>query len=254
MQRVAIVCMFLSLTFAGAARQASADARLAPTPPTIDGIVTAGEWDFAEVEFDTGARPNGAGNSGAWDLSGARGRFGWDSSNVYGLIEAYPNTGTPSPGESANGPFDQINWEVYINAVGFPAALFLDSTSGDNNHPGSTVAFGTTDPVDTGNPLARMVIEIAVPINTIIDSTGGTLPNPHTFDPAGGDFLEYRLATSDPDSAGGFDSRDQTDGWIIEPPETGGGYRSLTFVPEPSTLFVLLVAAAICACRRRGRS
>lgn len=234
-------------------RDAGAAALFAGTAPTIDGTVSPGEWDFADVEFDSGARPNGASNLGAWDLSGAKGRFGWDATNLYGLIEAYPNTGTPSPGENANGPFDQMNWEVYINSAGFPAAAFLDTTSGDNNHPGSTAAFGTTDPVDTGNPLARMVIEFSMPINTIIDSTGGTLPNPHTFDPST-DFLEYRLRTTDPDSAGGFDTRDQTMGWLVEPLETGGGYRRLNFVPEPACLTLIglggLAAAAFLRRRR----
>ena len=198
--------------------------------PTLDGIVSAGEWDSIPVAFDTGERPNGG--AGNWDLSGARGRFAWDDTNWYGLVEAYPNTGTPSPGENANGPFDQINFESYINALGWPAAVFLDSTAGDNNHPGSTVVFGTTDWVDTGNSLARMVIEFSVPINTIVDATGGNLPNPYTFDPTSGDFLEYRVRTTDPDSSGGFDSRDQTAGWIVEPPVTSGAWRKMEFAQQ----------------------
>ena len=54
---------------------------------TLDGVVSPGEWDIIPVAFDTGARPNGGG--GDWNLSGARGRFAWDSTNWYGLIEAY---------------------------------------------------------------------------------------------------------------------------------------------------------------------
>jgi len=211
---VAIIASLIPL--AGKAR---AEAKFAATAPTIDGIVSTGEWDFAETEFDTGPRPI-VDNPGGWDNSGAKGTFAFDCTNVYGLIEAYPNTGTCGA-TNENGIFDNLNWEVFINAVGGTAA-FLDTTFGDpNNVPGSTAAFGTIDPFCPGP--ARMVIEFSVPIASIVD--GAT-----TFDPSS-DFLEYRLRTTDPDTAGGFDTRDQTLGWVIEPPETSGGFRRLNFGP-----------------------
>jgi len=201
-----------------------ADALKTAAAPTVNGVVSPGEWDSAQVEFDTGPRPCEPANPGGWDLSGAKGRFLWDDTNVYGLVEAYPNT--CGLGANPNGPFDQMNWEVYINALGWPAAVFLDTTFPNNNHPGSTVVFSAD----------RMVIEFSVPIATIIDNTGGNLPNPYTFNPSGGDFLEYRLRTTDPDAAGGFDSRDQTLGWVVEPLETGGGWRRLDFASPPPTI------------------
>ncbi len=228
------------------------------TAPTIDGIVSFGEWDNAQIEFDTGPRPCEPPNPGGWDLSGAKGRFLWDNTNLYGLVEAYPNT--CGVGANPNGPFDQMNWEVYINALGWPAAVFLDTTSPNNNHPGSTVVFSAD----------RMVIEFSIPIATIIDNTGGNLPSPYTFNPSTGDFLEYRLRTSDPDSAGGFDSRDQTLGWVVEPPETSGGFRRLDFTTLPMVgggevypvnklgistpwlaLFAVIIAGAIVSIRYR---
>ena len=240
--------LLTAFLFLGAV-QAPGAAVYASVAPTIDGVVGSGEWDFAQVEFDTGPRPNGGG--GDWNLSGARGRFAWDTTNVYGLVEAYPNTG--GMGENANGPFDGINWEVYINGLGYPAAVFLDDSSPMNNHPGSTVVFGTVDPV---SGLARMVIEFSVPIATIIDSTGGNLPNPYTFDPLSGDFLEYRLRTTDPDSSGGFDTRDFSATWVVEPPETSGGYRRLDFItPEPGTFGLVGggLLGLVAAVRRRRR-
>lgn len=187
----------LLVSVGGPTRPAYAAAVFTDTPPVVDGMVSAGEWDFAQVEFDTGARPDPNGTGDPAELAGARGRFGWDNSNIYGLTEAYPNTG--GMGNNANGPFDNMNWEVYINALGFPAAVFLDTTAADNNHAGSTVAFGTIDPV---SGLARMVIEFSVPITTIIDSTGVTfrrrtrlIPRPISWS------IDWRLRIPTPQAA-----------------------------------------------------
>ncbi len=240
------------LLFTSAPSELQAAVVFASDAPTIDGAISPEEWDAALVEFDTGPRDCEPSNPGAWNLSGATARFLWDGTNIYGLVEAYPNT--CGGGANPNGPFDEMNWEVYINAFGFPAAAFLDSTAGDNNHPGSAVVF-------SGD---RMLFEMSVPIATVIDSTGGNLPNPYTFDPFGGDFLEYRMRMTDPDSAGGFDTRDQTTGWIVEPPETGGGYRRLDFLEEVfepraiptfgvaglAALAMVLVFSALIAMRR----
>ncbi len=197
--------------------------------PTIDGIITAGEWDIAEVEFETGPSDCGA---SAWNLSGAKGRFLWDATNLYGVIEAYPNI--CGPGANPDGPFDNMNWEAYINANGWPAAMFLDTTSGAGcNHAGASCIF-------SGD---RMVLELSVPIASIIDNTStcpGSLncPNPYTFNPAGGDFLEYDIAISDQDAAGGFSTNGRTEPWVVEPPLSGyQQWRKLNFtvfVPECS--------------------
>lgn len=241
----------VTLTMAGSvhARALFRKPPASSAPPTIDGVISPGEWDFAEVEFDTGPRP--CGGAGDWDLSGAKARLGWDTQNVYGLIEAYPNT--CGPGANANGPFDQLNWETYINGLGDPA-LYLDTDpstpcpNGDptpcNNHPGSTVAFGTADPVDYTSPYARMVIEFSIPISTIVDTSGGNLPNPYTLHPlaSGGDWLEYRLRTTDPDSSGGFDSLEQTLGWVVAPTDSpipgDVGWRKLDFYCVSATRYV----------------
>ena len=212
----------------------SAYARAVPAnvAPSINGVVSPGEWDFAEVEFDTGPRAPG---SSGWDLSGAKGRFAFDSTNLYGVIEAYPNTGTCPPGTDENGVFDNLNLEAYINAEGWPAAMFLDTTFGAPfNHPGANVVFGTLDPLCPG--VAKKVVEFSVPLSTLVDNTGANpcpgsanCPQPYAFNPCVGDFLEYNVATSDPDAAGGFNLSLQTAGWVVAPNLTPSGYGKLDF-------------------------
>jgi len=112
--------------------------------------------------------------------------------------------------------------------------------------PGATSAFSGDN----------MAIEFCVPIANMWYTTGSRL-----FDPTI-DFLEYRVRTTDPDSAGGFDTRDQTLGWVIEPPETSGGYRRLDFssavvIPLPAAAwmgFVLLSGMGGLNVLRRRRS
>ncbi len=231
-RRAALLCTVfaVSLTLSPLAPTgtAHADALKTSSPPTIDGAIGVGEWDLAEIEYDTGPRP--CVNPGGWDLSGSKGRFLWDDSYIYGLIEGYPNT--CGPGANPNGPMDAMNWEGYINANGWPAALFFDTTWG--------IAWPFPDLGATFSA-DRLVLEFIIPIALVIDNTGGcpgspNCPQPYTFDPSGGDFFEYRIAVTDTDAAGGFDSNAETLGWIVEPPLSGyEHWRKLTFtefVPE----------------------
>ena len=236
-------CLGAMLILIAQGNAAHADALLAGTAPTIDGVIAAGEWDFAQTEFDSGPRPYD-GSATGWDLSGARGTFAWTATHVYCLMEAYPNTG--GLGANPNGPFDEINWEVYANADDWPATYWLHAGAGGVvTGPGATSAFSGDN----------MVIEFCVPIANMWYTTGSRL-----FDPTI-DFLEYRTRTTDPDAAGGFDTRDQTLGWVIEPPETGGGYRRLDFtsvvIPLPAAAwmgFVMLGGmGGVGAIRRKFR-
>ncbi len=110
---VIALALAVGLALGAITKPAFADAVKTPTPPTIDGIASPGEWDNSQIEFDTGPRLCEPPNLGEWDLSGAKGRFLWDDTNVYGRVEAYPNT--CGPGANPNGPFDAINWEVYVD-------------------------------------------------------------------------------------------------------------------------------------------
>lgn len=139
----------------------------------------------------------GATNSGSFDLAGARGRFTWDADYVYGLIESY----TAGPG-TANGPFDDLEIELYINNGTTPVTAAL------------TVAPGGTDV-----PLYEFRI-----LRTDINDGA------QAFNPEAGDYLRYRVRTIDGDVAGsGFDTRDTTLGWVVEPPLTPDGLRRLDF-------------------------
>ncbi len=152
----------------------------------------------------------GAADSGSFDLAGARGRFTWDDTYVYGLIESYP----AGPG-AANGPFDNLELDLYINdRTGLAARLDASVLVPVNNVAGSTVAPSGSD---------VQLYEFRIPIAAIDD-----LIQP--FDPAAGDSLRYRLRTIDGNTAGsGFDTRDTTLGWIVEPPITSDGLRRLEF-------------------------
>ena len=152
----------------------------------------------------------GATDSGSFDLAGARGRFTWDANYVYGLIESYP----AGPG-TANGPFDNLQLDLYINNSATLAARLDTSTLVPvNNIAGSTVA-------PSGSDVA--LYEFRIPISAINDGVTA-------FNPASGDFLRYRLQTIDGDVAGsGFDTRDTTLGWLIEPPLTADNLRRMDF-------------------------
>jgi len=195
---------------------------------TVDGVKSAGEWDFAAVEFDTGPRPCSA---SGWDNSGAKGTFAWDDNYVYALFEAYPNT--CGAGANPNGPFDAVNLEMYVNALG--SAYFLSEC------PDYAPACSSPD---LGEMVVwsadHMLIEMKVPIADIASETGSPFSPPS-------DFLEYRVTITDPDTAGGFDSRDQTLGWVTEPPETSGGYRKLTFATPLLDLGAACTSGTECA-------
>jgi hypothetical protein len=192
--------------------------------PVVGGTIavdgSSGDWASVPLEFDTGARPCDA---ASWDNSGAKGRFVWDTTNVYALFEAYP--ATCGPFTNPNGPFDSINIEFFINGVG-GTAFFL-SECPDYDPLCSFPDVGET--VDWSPD--HMLIEVSIPISEIHD--GSTF-----FNPSAGDFLEYRVTITDPDTAGGFDSRDQTLGWVVAPtpccppPATEDpGYWKLDFSP-----------------------
>ncbi|MBA4019281.1 MAG: hypothetical protein C0483_19115 [Pirellula sp.] len=152
----------------------------------------------------------GATDSGSFDLAGARGRFSWDANYVYGLIESYP----AGPG-TANGPFDNLELDLYINN-GATLAARLDASVlvPVNNIAGSTVAPSGSD---------VQLYEFRIPISAINDGV-------KAFDPASGDFLRYHLRTIDGEVAGsGFDTRDTTLGWIVEPPITSDNLRRMDF-------------------------
>ena len=113
MKKLLAICAIMAAMSYFGTSSALADAVKVPNGSiVVDGVMTPGEWDSVPVEFDTGPRP--CDTPGGWDLSGAKGRFAWDDTNVYGLVEAYPNT--CGPGANPNGPFDAINWELYVNA------------------------------------------------------------------------------------------------------------------------------------------
>ena len=152
----------------------------------------------------------GATDSGSFDLAGARGRFTWDANYIYGLVESYP----AGPG-TANGPFDNLELDLYINN-GATLAARLDASVlvPVNNIAGSTVAPSGSD---------VQLYEFRIPISAINDGV-------KTFDPASGDFLRYHLRTIDGNTAGsGFDTRDTTLGWIVEPPITSDNLRRMDF-------------------------
>ena len=151
----------------------------------------------------------GAGAAGGFDLAGAKGKFTWDATNLYGLVESYP-----AGAGNSNGPFDNLEIELFINN-GTTVAGRINAASlvPPNSSTGAAVA-----PV--GNDVPRY--EFSIPLSSIVD--GG-----HTFDP-NVDFLTYRLRTIDGDVAsGGFDTRDTTLGWTVEPPLAANGYRQLDF-------------------------
>lgn len=238
------LALAVSLCLVTAAPVAAA-ANKTVAPPNIDGTITPGEWDIAEIEFDTGARPCGGANLGSWDLSGAKGRFLWDETNLYGLVEAYPNT--CGDGANPNGPFDAINFEVYVNGVGDPASYFLtawpDGTTVDS--PGAVV-MGSLD---------AMLIEFKIPIANIICRE----PEERSFNPPI-DWLEYRLSTTDTDAAGGFCSVKQTGGeWLRldfkAPPLAVGGeaypVNKLGILMPWIALAVAIVAGNFIVMRRR---
>ncbi|MCO6454870.1 MAG: hypothetical protein J5I93_06190, partial [Pirellulaceae bacterium] len=158
---------------------------------------------------------NGAQSTGPFDLSGAKGRFAWDDTNLYGLVESYP----AGPGDS-NGPFADLQLELFINGS-MTTAVLLDTTLPFNGVPGSVVA---------GNG-PHDFFEFSIPLAAIDDGL-------NTFDPTT-DYLQYRLRTIDADVPGaGFDTRDTQLQWVIEPPETSGGLRRMDFV-ETEGLFGL---------------
>lgn len=145
---------------------------------------------------------NGAGNSGGFDLAGAKGRFTWDATTLYGLIEDYP-----AGAANSNGPFSNLLVDLYYNGS---LVTSLNASLAGNNVPGSVVA--------AGGGGARY--EFSIPFASISP----------TFNPANGDSLTYKVRTIDADVPGaGFDTHDTTLGWITEPPLAADGYRQLDF-------------------------
>ncbi len=207
----------LILSFGLMAVPVTAAANKTVAPPNIDGSIASGEWEIAQIEFDTGPRPYGDDNLGSWDLSGAKGRFLWDETNLYGLVEAYPNTG--GAGANPNGPFDAINFEVYVNGVGDPASYFLTAwPDGTTEASPGAVVMGSPD---------AMLIEFEIPFANIICRE----PEERSFNPTT-DWLEYRLSTTDPDTAGGFCSAKQTDGEWLRLDFANTTVEAVTVVPE----------------------
>ncbi|QDU28464.1 Pentaxin family protein [Anatilimnocola aggregata] len=146
----------------------------------------------------------GAGASGGWDYSGAQGRFAWDESNLYALIEGYPQGANDE-----NGPFANLQLELLDGSGTLLGTFDLNSI---------VLAGGQASPASGEATL----YEIALPW-TAIDGVAG-------FDHLT-DVLQYRIRTDDFDLApntGGFDSRDTTLGFQIIPP-TGptAGYKLL---------------------------
>ncbi|MGC3966391.1 MAG: hypothetical protein QM775_03165 [Pirellulales bacterium] len=152
----------------------------------------------------------GAADSGSFDLAGARGRFTWDDDYVYGLIESY----AAGPG-TANGPFDNLELDLYINN-GTTLAARLDSSVlvPVNNIIGSSLAPAGSD---------VQLYEFRIPRTAVNDGV-------QAFNPDAGDYLRYHLRTIDGDVSGsGFDTRDTTLGWVVEPPLTPDGLRRMDF-------------------------
>ncbi|MBL9090669.1 MAG: cadherin domain-containing protein [Planctomycetaceae bacterium] len=152
----------------------------------------------------------GAPNSGSFDLAGAKGRFTWDGNYLYGLIESYP-----AGADDSNGPFDNLELDLYINGRSTLAARLDASVL----VPVNNVAASTVLPA--GDDVVRY--EFRIPLAAIDDGVTA-------FDPTAGDYLRYHLRTIDGEVAGsGFDTRDTTLGWVVEPPLTSDGLRRLEF-------------------------
>jgi hypothetical protein len=88
------------------------EARRAPAPPTIDGVITANEWTAA------------AGPAAGWgellqfsppdaDTAGNRFRMMWDDAALYLLYETNQTVWAPAPAET-NPPFDFVNEQLYL--------------------------------------------------------------------------------------------------------------------------------------------
>lgn len=146
----------------------------------------------------------GAGASGGWDVSGAQGRFAWDDTHLYLLVEGYPQG---LSGE--NGPFNDLLLELRDES-GAVLGLFDLASIG--------LAGGQVSP----SAGATGLYELALPW-TAVDGVNGF--NHLT------DLLQYRIRTNDADlapGAGGFDSRDTTLGFEVIPPAgPTAGYKAL---------------------------
>jgi hypothetical protein len=183
--------------------------------PTVDGA--SSDWAFASTEFDTGARsctPDGNPS----DLSGVKATFAYDSTNLYALFEGYPDCGAP---DFANGPLGAITMELYINGVGEIA--YLLSECPDYN-PACSAGNGKTV-VWSGDGLT---LELSLPLSEIHDEQW-------TFDPST-QFLSYRITIGDTDGNGGFDSADQSAGFVTDPGALTYRYYRLDFEQQAPTI------------------
>jgi hypothetical protein len=177
---------------------------------TVDG--SPSEWAFASTEFDTGARPCTAG-SNPWDLSGVKATFAYDNTNLYALFQGYPDCGAP---DNANGPLGAVTMDLYIYGVGEVAHAYRLSECPDFNPAcsegnGKTVAWSGDG----------MTIELSIPLTEIQSSQAA-------FDPAV-HFLSYSVAIADTDGTGGFDSAQQTAGFVSDPVSLTWRYYRLDF-------------------------
>jgi hypothetical protein len=212
MKKMVVATMLVALTMIWSAGPAGATAKFGTV--TIDG--DASDWGFASTEFDTGARPCSPG-SNPWDLSGVKATFAYDDTNLYALFEGYPDCGLP---DNANGALGAIQMELYLPCCEVAYRL---SECPDHN-PSCSAGTGKTV-VWSGD---QMSIELSIPLSEIQSPE-------QAFDPTT-DPLAYWITVSDADASGGFDSHEQTAGFVTSPVYLTLGFYEVDFEVAPPLL------------------
>ena len=226
--------------------------------PTIDGVISAAEaasqlvvpmsWPMATGWEIPGNEPSAADLSATWYVS-------WDASNLYISADVKDNTQDWTGNDG--GPFNvQDTVQPTFNphndsGCGFPACAAIYDLAIDNKdgtgagiyRHGGTGGFdaSTVSIAGSKDGTAGYVLESAIPWSTAVG--GG-------YTPANGDVhgLSFILVSQSPSTQlyTDFGNGANTIG-------NSASWNSITLVPEPGTLCLLVVGSLLLLARRRNR-
>jgi len=226
--------------------------------PTIDGVISAAEaasqlvvpmsWPMATGWEIPGNEPSAADLSATWYVS-------WDASNLYISADVKDNTQDWTGNDG--GPFNvQDTAQPTFNphndsGCGFPACAAIYDLAIDNKdgtgagiyRHGGTGGFdaSTVSIAGSKDGTAGYVLESAIPWSTAVG--GG-------YTPANGDVhgLSFILVSQSPSTQlyTDFGNGANTIG-------NSASWNSITLVPEPGTLCLLVVGSLLLLARRRNR-
>ncbi len=147
----AVAILIASATPAAAQTVRNYNVNLTSTAPTIDGVISPGEWDNAATAAGTWGVLREA--EGELDTDGNRFRMMWDANNLYVLYETDFNTfidpidkvGNPNP----NLNFSEDNLNMYLDPNTDGGPNFVDNP--EDNVDGYQFAFNQYHDPDGGS-------------------------------------------------------------------------------------------------------